>query len=111
LLAILKVAEKHHIPIVADEIYGEMVYKGSTFYPLGTLSKTVPVLTVGGIAKVFVVPGWRVGWILIHDKNNLFKDVRFFFLCYIKTRVYWRFYCKTVAGSFKALKEPAIVLQ
>ncbi len=24
----------------------------------------------------FLVPGWRVGWILIHDKNGAFEEVR-----------------------------------
>ena len=33
----------------------------------------VPVLSCGGIAKRFVVPGWRLGWVLIHDRHNAFK--------------------------------------
>lgn len=73
---ILSIAEKYHVPIIADEIYGKMVFKGETFYPIASLTKTVPILTVGGIAKVYLSPGWRVGWILIHDRNELFKQVR-----------------------------------
>jgi len=73
---ILKLAERHHLPIIADEIYGDMVFKGNTFYGLGTLSKTVPVLSVGGIGKVFLVPGWRLGWVVIYDRNKLFAEVR-----------------------------------
>jgi tyrosine aminotransferase len=76
LQAILKLAEKHHVPIVADEIYGDIVFKGSEFHSMASLTSTVPILAVGGIAKAFVVPGWRVGWILIHDRNNLFREVR-----------------------------------
>jgi aspartate/methionine/tyrosine aminotransferase len=30
----------------------------------------------GGIAKAFMVPGWRMGWILVHDRNGLLTDVR-----------------------------------
>eukprot|EP00731_Ephydatia_muelleri_P025957 Em0018g57a len=70
---ILAVAERHHIPIIADEIYHGMVYEGQVYHPLGPLSKSVPILTCGGMSKRFVVPGWRVGWILIHDKKNAFK--------------------------------------
>jgi len=73
---ILKVAEKHQLPIVADEIYAYSVFKGETFYPIASLTKTVPVLSVGAISKRFLVPGWRVGWILIHDRNDAFQDVR-----------------------------------
>jgi tyrosine aminotransferase len=76
LLDILKVAEKHHIPIISDEIYGGMVFEGNTFYPLASLSERVPILTVGGLAKIYLVPGWRVGWVIVHDRNDLMKEVR-----------------------------------
>ena len=39
-----------------------------------TLSKNVPMLVCGGISKKYMVPGWRMGWILIHDRNGAFKD-------------------------------------
>jgi tyrosine aminotransferase len=45
---ILAVAEKHHIPIIADEIYDDIVFSGHKFYPLASLTKTVPILTTGG---------------------------------------------------------------
>ena len=43
---------------------------------MGDLSRNVPVLSVGGMAKEFLVPGWRVGWILIHDRAGAFAKVR-----------------------------------
>jgi len=76
LQAILKIAEKHHLPIIADEIYGELVFEGRVFYPIASLTKTVPVLSVGAISKVYLTPGWRVGWIMIYDRLNLFSEVR-----------------------------------
>ena len=27
-------------------------------------------INFAGIAKAFVVPGWRVGWLVIHDKGT-----------------------------------------
>lgn len=75
-LDVLKVAEKHHIPIIADEIYSDMVFAPNQFFPLGSLSVNVPVLSVGGLAKKWLVPGWRLGWILIHDKHNAFSEIR-----------------------------------
>ena len=36
----------------------------------------MPILTTGGIAKRYMVPGWRVGWVVVHDPKGLFKDVR-----------------------------------
>ncbi len=73
--AILDVAERNKLPIISDEIYGNMCFTGSTFYPLASLTTQVPILAVGGIAKEFLVPGYRVGWILLHDRNGILKDV------------------------------------
>lgn len=72
---ILKLAEKHHVPIIADEIYCDLVFKGNTFYPMATLTKEVPILSVGGLAKKYLVPGWRVGWVTVHDRNGIFSEV------------------------------------
>jgi len=74
---ILKVAEKHRIPIISDEIYADMVFNGETFTPLASLSTNVPILTTGGLAKRWMIPGWRLGWILVHDRHEIFgKEVR-----------------------------------
>ncbi|KAI8637391.1 tyrosine aminotransferase [Parasitella parasitica] len=73
--AILEIAEKYHVPVIADEIYCDLVFEGNKFYPMATLTSTVPILAVGGLAKKWLVPGWRVGWILIHDRNNVFAEV------------------------------------
>jgi tyrosine aminotransferase len=48
---------QHHLPVIADEIYGNLVFEGSAFFPLASLTSTVPVLSAGGIAKEFLVPG------------------------------------------------------
>ena len=66
LVAIAAVARKHGLPIVADEIYAKCVFNGS-FSHMHENAGDVPVISVGGLAKEFVVPGWRVGWIVFHD--------------------------------------------
>ncbi|CAF1007375.1 unnamed protein product [Rotaria sp. Silwood1] len=71
---IIHICERHHLPIIADEIYADMVFSNDTFHFLGLLSENVPILSCGGLAKRFICPGWRVGWIVIHDRHNLFKD-------------------------------------
>ncbi|KAJ3019051.1 hypothetical protein HKX48_002403 [Thoreauomyces humboldtii] len=76
LLEILAVAEKLKLPIIADEIYADMAFEGHEFIPIASLTKAVPVLTTSGLAKKFLVPGWRLGWILIHDRNEAFAEVR-----------------------------------
>ncbi|KAJ1815156.1 hypothetical protein LPJ75_002470, partial [Coemansia sp. RSA 2598] len=76
LKAILDVCERHRVPLISDEIYADMVFSGQVFTPTATLTSTVPILTLGGLAKQWLIPGWRIGWITIHDRNNAFAQVR-----------------------------------
>ncbi|XP_067358377.1 tyrosine aminotransferase isoform X1 [Channa argus] len=69
---ILKVASRHCVPILADEIYSDMVFPGCDCPSMASLSSDVPILSCGGLAKRWLVPGWRMGWILIHDRNEIF---------------------------------------
>ncbi|XP_033625481.1 tyrosine aminotransferase-like [Asterias rubens] len=71
---ICRIAERHRLPILSDEVYADMVFPGQDFHPLSSIAKNVPVLTCGGLAKRYLVPGWRLGWILIHDPCDAFKD-------------------------------------
>jgi tyrosine aminotransferase len=76
LRALLAIADRHKLPVIADEIYGEMTFGENTFHPLAELSTSVPVITVGGLAKQFVVPGWRVGWLMLYDPIDCLTDLR-----------------------------------
>lgn len=62
-------AKKHSLPIIADEIYGGIIFDG-VFTALSEVGEDIPILSVNGIAKQFVVPGWRVGWIVILDTTD-----------------------------------------
>lgn len=68
---ILDVASRNHVPIIADEIYEHLVFPGHKYVPMGSLPSDVPILSCSGITKRFLVPGWRIGWIVIHDRNNI----------------------------------------
>nr|CAD7588082.1 unnamed protein product [Timema genevievae] len=98
LFDILEVARRNFLPIIADEIYEHMVFPGKEFHSLGSLSLEVPVLSCSGLTKrlvfnsfnvitdhdrqevspqLFLIPGWRMGWIIIHDRNGVFdQEVR-----------------------------------
>lgn len=73
---ILEIAEKHRVPIIADEIYEHFVFPDVEYCSISSLSENVPVLSCGGLTKRFLVPGWRLGWIVIHDRNGVFQDIR-----------------------------------
>ncbi|CAB4484644.1 tyrosine aminotransferase [Rhizophagus irregularis] len=74
--SILSLCEIYKLPVICDEIYEDMVYGDNIFYPLANLTKTVPILKISGLAKRYLIPGWRVGWIFIYDYNNILNEVR-----------------------------------
>lgn len=75
ILDILALANKLRLPLIADEIYADMVFLPTVYHSFASLSTNVPILSVGGLAKRFLVPGWRLGWILIHGRGGCFDEV------------------------------------
>ncbi|XP_075733549.1 tyrosine aminotransferase isoform X1 [Rhipicephalus microplus] len=69
---ILAVAARNFVPVIADEIYEHFVFEGQQYHPMGSLSEDVPILSCSGLTKRFLVPGWRTGWIVIHDRHDVF---------------------------------------
>lgn len=51
-----------------------MIFSGSSFHSIASVSTKVPALVCGGLSKQYMIPGWRIGWILIHDPLDVFKD-------------------------------------
>ncbi|XP_078525813.1 tyrosine aminotransferase [Lissotriton helveticus] len=79
---IIAVAARQCVPILADEIYGDMVFGERKYHAMAPLSTTVPIMSCGGLAKRWLVPGWRMGWILIHDRKEIFgKEIREGLVC------------------------------
>jgi tyrosine aminotransferase len=62
--------------VIADEIYGSLVYDGAEFIPMATLEPKVPLISCDGIGKRYLVPGWRLGWLTVHDKHGALVEVR-----------------------------------
>ena len=61
--AIVRIAERHRLLILSDEIYDEIVYDKAEFIPLARLAREVPCLTFDGLSKVQRACGYRVGWL------------------------------------------------
>jgi len=61
--ALLDLAARFRAPVISDEIYAHVVFSGPPFVSAAAARADVPLLVVGGIAKEFMVPGWRVGWV------------------------------------------------
>jgi alanine-synthesizing transaminase len=62
LAKIVKLAERHDLVVMADEIYDQMVYDDAEFIPMATLVDSTVCLTFSGLSKVYRACGYRVGW-------------------------------------------------
>lgn len=43
---------------------------------MASLSPDVPIVSVSGLTKRFLVPGWRTGWVIIHDRNGVLQPIK-----------------------------------
>ncbi|MGM9904020.1 MAG: pyridoxal phosphate-dependent aminotransferase [Enterococcus sp.] len=57
-------AVKNDILIVADDIYGRLVYNNNEFTPIATISEAIRQQTViiNGVSKTYAMTGWRIGY-------------------------------------------------
>lgn len=67
---IIDIAGEYQVPIISDEIYDDMVFDTKQ-HATATLAKDVPVITFNGFSKVYLVPGWRIGYIMFHHQGEL----------------------------------------
>jgi alanine-synthesizing transaminase len=63
LLALVDVARRHRLVLLGDEIYDSVLYDGARFEPLAPLAGDVACLSYGGLSKVHLACGYRVGWL------------------------------------------------
>ena len=61
--------------IIADEIYDGLDFTGQQ-KSVASLSTDVPVFTFNGVSKVYYAPGWRIGYMAIHDPTERLLLVR-----------------------------------
>ena len=82
---ITDIAGEYKIPIISDEIYDDMTFDNKQ-YATSTLGKDIPVITFNGFSKVYLIPGWRMGYILFHHSGEL-DEVQDAFLRIARSRL------------------------
>jgi len=73
---IVRIAERHHLLLLTDEIYDEILYDGAQFVPLATVAGDVPCVSFGGLSKVHRACGYRVGWMSLSGDPVRTHDYR-----------------------------------
>jgi alanine-synthesizing transaminase len=74
--AMLDLARRHHLLVIADEIYDKILYDDAVHHCAATLAPDLLCLTLNGLSKAYRVAGFRSGWLLVsgprqHAENYL----------------------------------------
>jgi alanine-synthesizing transaminase len=72
--AILDLARRHHLLVIADEIYDKILYDGAVHHCAATLAPDLLCLTLNGLSKAYRVAGFRSGWLLVSGPRQHAKS-------------------------------------
>ena len=68
--ALIDLAETHGVPILADEVYGDLVYDGPV-PPMASLAPDAAIISFSSLSKAYLAPGWRAGWLAVGQTPRL----------------------------------------
>jgi alanine-synthesizing transaminase len=69
-LALLEIADRHNLPLLADEVYADLAFDG----PVSAFARQhpdAPVITFSSLSKAYLAPGWRSGWLAVGQSERL----------------------------------------
>ncbi len=95
-----EIAAKNDLFLISDEIYNLMTFEGETPSTAKECPE-VPVITMNGISKIYLAPGWRIGYLAIRDPDNKLEDIRDGIMRQSRARLCANSICEY--GYFKAL--------
>ncbi|MGN6520215.1 MAG: aminotransferase class I/II-fold pyridoxal phosphate-dependent enzyme [Dokdonella sp.] len=75
LVALVDVARRHRLVLLCDEIYDSVLYDGAAFTPLAPLAGDAPCISYGGLSKVHLACGYRVGWLSVTGNERRVHDL------------------------------------
>jgi alanine-synthesizing transaminase len=67
---LVELADRHNIPLLADEVYGDLAYDGPV-PPMASLYPDAPIISFSSLSKAFIAPGWRTGWLAVGRTDRL----------------------------------------
>jgi alanine-synthesizing transaminase len=70
---LLNIVDRFGVTMIADEIYQDVPYDGPVA-PIGSLDHDAPIISLSGLSKGYLAPGWRTGWLCVGGGERL-KDV------------------------------------
>ncbi|HKY34399.1 MAG TPA: PLP-dependent aminotransferase family protein [Polyangiaceae bacterium] len=73
---LMSLLEKHDVPLIEDDVYGDLLFDGSRPAPVKALDRDGRVLYVGSVSKT-LAPGYRVGWIAAGRYQSTVERLKF----------------------------------
>lgn len=68
--ALIDLADARNIPLLADEVYGDLAYDGPV-PPMASLATDAPIISFSSLSKAYLAPGWRAGWMAVGETDRL----------------------------------------
>jgi|SRR5579872_432691 len=68
-----ELARQNNLLIIADEIYDKLILDGGEHISIAAVAPDVPVVTIGGLSKNYLAPGWRMGWSIVSGETSAVK--------------------------------------
>jgi aspartate/methionine/tyrosine aminotransferase len=72
---LIEVANEHDIYKICDEIYDRLVFD-KEFTGIGKVAKDAPVILLNGFSKVYLMTGWRCGYICMNSDCQKLENIR-----------------------------------
>jgi alanine-synthesizing transaminase len=71
----LNVAGEHDLLVLSDEIYDQIRYV-KDYVSTAHLAKDLPVVGLNGFSKVYLMTGWRLGYMYFYDPNDELQELK-----------------------------------
>jgi alanine-synthesizing transaminase len=72
---LIDLASEHDIYIICDEIYDRLVFD-KVFTGIGKVAKDAPVILLNGFSKVYLMTGWRCGYVCMNSDCQKLENIR-----------------------------------
>ena len=72
---LIDVAAEHDMYIICDEIYDKLVFD-QNFTGIGKVAKDAAVILLNGFSKVYLMTGWRCGYICMNSDCQKLENIR-----------------------------------
>lgn len=76
LVSIADVARRHHLVMLADEIYDRLIMDGLRHESLGAIAPDVPCVTFNGLSKSHIICGFRCGWMVFSGPKGELDGIK-----------------------------------